>query len=234
MIARGFWLSVPPLFILAALAVWGWMVTPEGTQVPVHFASDGSVNRYGFRLEAFGLVPAMALVLTALFALVPLIDPRGANVRRSRPLVLVSWAGSLWLLALVQAMMTLSATGMITQTDWIPRAVGAGVGVLFVLIGNVLGKARPNWFFGIRTPWTLSSDRAWEETHRWAAWLFVAAGLLSLIAMSFLPLQTGFIVLVAATLAAAFVPMVLSYFVWRADAQRETFSADDTKGDDTP
>lgn len=231
MIFRGLMLSLPPFLIMLALAVWGWLVTPEGAQVPVHFAADGSVNRYGSRLEAFGLIPLMAVGLSGLFALVPVIDPRGGNLRRSRPVVLVSWAGTIWLLALVQGLITVTVTGLLGDAGWIPRLVGVATGVLFIGIGNVMSKARPNWFVGIRTPWTLSSDRAWDVTHRWGGRLFVLAGLVSAIAMLVLPLEAGFVVLIGVTLGAAFVPMVLSYFVWRSDPARETYSAP-RSGDD--
>ncbi|MGY6660879.1 MAG: SdpI family protein [Glycocaulis sp.] len=232
MILRGLMLSLPPFLIMLALAVWGWVATPEGAQVPVHFAADGSVNRYGSRLEAFGVMPLMALGLCALFALLPVLDPRGGNLRRSRPVVLVSWAGAVWLLALVQGVITLTVTGILADASWIPRLVGVAVGVLFVGIGNVLGKARPNWFVGIRTPWTLSSDRSWDVAHRWGGRLFVLAGLVSIGAMLVLPLTAGFIVLLAATLGAALVPAVLSYFVWRGDPDRETYNAPRSGGDD--
>ncbi len=233
MILRGVMLSLPPFLVMLALAVWGWIVTPEGTQVPVHFAIDGSVNRYGSRLEAFALIPAGALALSGLFALAPLIDPRRANLQRSRPLVLVSWAGAMWLLALVQGVITLTVTGVLADAGWIPRLGGVATGMLFVAIGNVLGKARPNWFFGIRTPWTLSSDRAWDVAHRWGGWLFVLAGLVSIGAMLVLPLTAGFVVLIVAMLGAALIPTVQSYFVWRSDPEREMYSAPPAD-DDTP
>ena len=101
---------------------------------------------------------------------------------------------------------------------------------LFIaVIGNVLGKARPNWFGGIRTPWTLSSDRSWDVTHRWAGRLFMLAGLASVPILWLTPVDTGWILMAVAIGVAALAPVVLSYFVWRNDAQRETFSASDTE-----
>jgi len=233
MIIRGLILSLPPLVLMLGLAAWGWIITPEGAEIPVHFAADGSVNRYGSKLEAFGVVPALSLALVGLFAVVPLIDPRGGNVRRSRPLVLVSWAGTMWVMAVAQGAITLSVTGLVSETDWMPRLIGIAVGVLFAVIGNVLGKARPNWFFGIRTPWTLSSDRAWDAAHRWAGWLFVFAGLISAGGMFILPVRAAFPVLIVVTLLAAFLPMVVSYFVWRSDPDRETYHAPLSDDDDS-
>jgi uncharacterized membrane protein len=51
-----------------------------------------------------------------------------------------------------------------------------------MLLGNVLGKVQRNFFVGVRTPWTLASDRVWADTHRVAAWVFVGMGLVGLVA----------------------------------------------------
>jgi uncharacterized membrane protein len=234
MIVRGLILSLPPILALLALAAWGWVMTPEGMQIPVHFAVDGSVNRYGSRLEAFGLVPVAALALSVVFVAAPLIDPRGGNVRRSRPVVLVSWVGTMWVLALAQGMITAFATGLAGDASWMARLGGVATGALLVVLGNVLGKARPNWFFGLRTPWTLSSDRSWDITHRWGGRLFVLAGLAGAGAVLVLPGAAGFVVLAAAAMAAALGPMVMSYFIWRADPDRETYHAPLSGEDDAP
>ncbi|MEW5931420.1 MAG: SdpI family protein [Gemmatimonadota bacterium] len=72
------------------------------------------------------------------------------------------------------------------------------LGLLFVALGNYLPRVRPNWFVGVRTPWTLSSDAVWRDTHRLAGWTFVAAGLL----------------------LAAGVPLVYSFLRWRREERR--------------
>jgi uncharacterized membrane protein len=61
------------------------------------------------------------------------------------------------------------------------RLMMAGVFLFFTAIGNVLGRIRPNFWMGVRTPWTIANERVWNQTHRLAAWLFVAAGLVGLI-----------------------------------------------------
>jgi uncharacterized membrane protein len=55
------------------------------------------------------------------------------------------------------------------------------IGVLFIFIGVLMRKAKRNFFIGIRTPWTLSSDRVWDETHRIGAILFMASGALAIL-----------------------------------------------------
>jgi uncharacterized membrane protein len=228
MIRKGLIGSVPLLVLIAAFAVVGWTMVPAGAEIAVHWSASGEVNRTGGRFEAFGAIPLTALVLTAVFVVAPHIDPRGRNLQRSAPLWLAAWLGSLIVLAVAQGFITLAAIGIIEPAGSVmPRMIGSLVAAFLIVIGNYLGKARPNWFAGIRTPWTLSSDRSWDITHRWGARLFAAAGAVSILALWLTPEQTGWVVMVAAVMIAALVPIVLSYFVWRSDPERETYSAAD-------
>jgi uncharacterized membrane protein len=77
-------------------------------------------------------------------------------------------------LALTQAGLLAAAAGVILP---VPRLLCLLVGGLLILAGNVLGKLRPNHVVGIRTPWTLASDRVWDQTHRFAGFVLVATGL---------------------------------------------------------
>jgi immunity protein, SdpI family len=93
------------------------------------------------------------------------------------------------------------------------------VGVLFIVLGNFLGKIRPNWFVGIRTPWTLSSQLSWDKTHRLAGWLFVLMGIL------FFPvaaIQTTWSLITMLVIDAVCVAwlIVYSYLVYRNDPHR--------------
>jgi uncharacterized membrane protein len=93
------------------------------------------------------------------------------------------------------------------------------LGIMFLVMGNVMGKIRPNWFVGIRTPWTLSSKESWNKTHRLGRWLFMALGLV-FIAAGFaspgllLPLVIG----APLTLVCVLVPY--SYHVYARDPER--------------
>jgi uncharacterized membrane protein len=93
------------------------------------------------------------------------------------------------------------------------------VGALLILLGNVMPRARPNWMFGIRTPWTLSNDRVWERTHRLGGVLFVIAGAALVLAALLFPSAT-FHVIIVAVVGASVVPLVYSYFAWRQESAR--------------
>jgi uncharacterized membrane protein len=77
-------------------------------------------------------------------------------------------------------------------------------------------RMRPNWFMGIRTPWTLSSEQVWRKTHRVGGYAFVAAGVV-MAAAGLLRSGTFTVIALVATGAAAIVPIVYSYFAWRAE-----------------
>ncbi|MFN8461211.1 MAG: SdpI family protein [Anaerolineales bacterium] len=92
------------------------------------------------------------------------------------------------------------------------------VGLLFIGIGYMMGKAKRNFFIGIRTPWTLSSETVWDETHKLGSKLFMLGGAVTIVSV-FLG-ETGIWIMLAAILIAAFVPIVYSYVLY----QRETKS----------
>jgi uncharacterized membrane protein len=100
-----------------------------------------------------------------------------------------------------------------------------GSGAMFIVIGNFLGKTRSNWFFGIRTPWTLASDRSWSRTHRLGGQLFVALGLLTLAVTVLLdPMIATWVMLGGLALPVAWL-VAYSYMAWRDDPNRETGGA---------
>jgi hypothetical protein len=102
----------------------------------------------------------------------------------------------------------------------VARLVPALVGALFVVIGNVMPRMRPNWWFGVRTPWTLSNDRVWARTHRLAGFSMAAAGLVMIAAALALPSRLGGPVMLAAAAAALVGPAVYSYLTWKREQRR--------------
>lgn len=87
------------------------------------------------------------------------------------------------------------------------------------MIGNVLGKIRPNWFAGIRTPWTLDSNRSWTKTHRLGGWLFVLLGL-GLILAGISGSAWAILAALACLICVTVLLLVYSYLVWRNDPAR--------------
>jgi len=93
------------------------------------------------------------------------------------------------------------------------------VGLVFVVIGSYMGKIRSNYFFGIRTPWTLSSELSWNKTHQLGGKLFVVQGFLFMAGASVFTGKVWVYLLVGSSLVLAAVLMIYSYFIWKGDPE---------------
>jgi uncharacterized membrane protein len=96
------------------------------------------------------------------------------------------------------------------------RVVPALLGVFLIVIGNVMPRARSNWWFGVRTPWTLSSERVWARTHRVAGYLLICAGI-TMLGTAALPSSWTAAIAGVAVLVAALGSVVYSYWTWRKE-----------------
>lgn len=204
----------------AVLSAVVYHLLPE--RVPIHWNLAGHVDRYGSKLEVVLLGPLGIAGIWALLLVLSRIDPRRADRPLSGPPDAVPGEadGSYWTvihlvlvaLALLHGAILLAASGVVSGPD---RVIAVALALLLLLPGNFMGRLRPNWFVGIRTPWTLASDEVWRRTHRLAAALMVGGGLLLLPLSLLLPAPRAVLVAVAVTLLATLGPAAWSYFAWR-------------------
>ncbi len=215
-------LLIAGIVFLGSLAVslWAWGQIPDGAQIPIHWGLNGEANGYAPKAVGLLLMPAIIAVMGLLFGAIPYLDPRRGHQERSTTGRLWIMGAAIVVLGAVHVAATLTAVG--APID-IGRVVVVAVGGLFIVIGNYLGKVRSNWFIGIRTPWTLSSERAWSRTHRLGGYLFMAAGVVS-VALAIVAAPTVFaFAMIGGAAAAGIVPVVYSYFAWRSDPDRHPF-----------
>ena len=140
----------------------------------------------------------MGLFLHVLLTLLPSIDPKGEALRDRHPLF-ITIRNSLLIFLFVFSLMSLWIAKVGRSPRWL---VGGTVALLFIFIGNLLPRVPANWFVGIRTPWTLSSERIWKKSHRVGGILFVITGL-GILLLSLLGLNSE------TAMFALIVPMVL-------------------------
>ena len=95
------------------------------------------------------------------------------------------------------------------------QVVLSATGLLFMLLGNYMGKIRRNYVMGIRTPWTLESDLVWDKTHRLGGRLFAASGLLTLLATLLVPLPVAVGIMLASLLITTGWSVGYSYWLWK-------------------
>lgn len=130
--------------MIATISVAGRVMVPHAESIPVHWSASGEVNRTGSHIEAFVLIPAIALVLTLVLSVAPHLDPRGRNLQLSKSLWLAAWLGSLVILAIAQGVITLSAIGVIDAGGATVRKVtGSAVAAFIAIIGN--GRRGCSW-----------------------------------------------------------------------------------------
>jgi uncharacterized membrane protein len=165
------------LLVIATFAGTAWMLPQVPNSIPVHWDMAGHADRMGNRIELF-VTPVLMAVLLALWPVLPAISPQRYGIGRFRE---VWWFVCLAILAAMASMQVLLLAVASGHGVDMARAVPAGLAVLFVLLGNVMGKVKPNFWLGIRTPWTLASERVWYATHRLAAKSMTLAGVTGLV-----------------------------------------------------
>ncbi len=162
-------------FLLVVMAfLFALVMSPHlPHEVPVHWNAANQVN--GTMPKPWGvfLLPIIMLVMWAVLWALPRISPRGFRMEGFRNVYDVLRLINLGFMFVVTVTVLLAAAGL-------PLPIGVivmvAVGLLFVVLGNFMGKIRKNFFVGIRTPWTLADDEVWLRTHRFAGWLFVLGG----------------------------------------------------------
>ena len=207
-----------PFLIIAAAFIASAVVYPRlPATIPTHWNGfEGQPNGYSSRMWGAWMVPLFLMGMGALLRFLPVIDPRGRNYAKFGG----TFEGimiSLMLFALGLHIIVLRAA--LGYPVNMQRTLPIGVGILFIVIGNLLPRARPNWFIGLRTPWTLSSDRVWEKTHRFGGRIFVAGGILMVLA-AFVSAQWAHVVLFAVVLLCSAGALVYSYLEWRREQPR--------------
>lgn len=174
------------LIVCVILTVTIWIITtvvisqlPD--QIPIHWNLQGEVDQYGSKWFGTLLVPSIMIGVLVLAVILPSLSPKQFTVESFSGAYSVGMLLALGCVGYVQLVLLWGA--MAPQTN-IGRALLAGISLFWALIGTVLGKLRRNFWMGIRTPWTLASDRVWNETHRMAGKLFMFTGMLGLMILA--------------------------------------------------
>jgi immunity protein, SdpI family len=147
-------------------------------RVPLHWGLDGQPNGWvGLPVGPFALPLAM-IALVILFRVLPDADPRKSNYEKFWGTYDFIVIGVVTFCFAIHCVSLGQALGLPIPME---RVVPALIGAFFIGLGNVFPRLRSNWWVGIRTPWSMSSDENWARTQRIGGYLFVAAGVLLLV-----------------------------------------------------
>lgn len=213
------WLiSVVVVFVMLGLSAWAWVQLPAEASIPVHWNAAGQVDRYGGKAEGLLLLPGVVIFVLLVFNVIRYIDPLRVNIERSGQAYRAVLLGILFFMAVLHVGAVLSALGYPIN---IGLLAAPAVGLMFIVMGNYMGKIRRNYMFGVRTPWTLASELSWNKTHRLSGKLFVLSGVLVILASLWSPVW-AFYVMMATILGTVGFAIIYSYVVWKSDPAVQT------------
>lgn len=196
-----------------------WTDLPD--RIPMHWNLQGEVDGYGSRLGLLGLA-AINLVVFVMFILLPHLDPKRQNYALFQDKWHIMQVIIHLFLTYVFMLIAFIALGYQLQADLI---IKYGIIGLFLILGNYLGTLRRNYFIGIKTPWTLSSDYVWRRTHRFAATLWVMSSLLMLLYNFWEKTYPWAFFVYIGVLAV--VPVVYSFVIYKNQPEVPTSSAEE-------
>jgi uncharacterized membrane protein len=184
--------------------------------VASHWDMQGDANGYSSKAFSVFLLPALSTLLLFLFLVIPKIDPLGKNIESFRKyydgfiLAFMAFMSYLYLLTILWN--TCCRFNM-------SQALAPAFGLLFYYLGILTENAKRNWFVGIRTPWTLSSDVVWDKTHKIGGRLFKAAGIIALFG-ALIPQYAIFLLLVPVMSVAAYT-VIYSYVEYSRENKKK-------------
>lgn len=187
--------------------------------VPVHFGMNGLPNRYGTKGEMLTgvlLLLGAAAFVYLLLKFLPAIDPKNAVKVGEDTFQKMALGLVLFLSALNIAIIF----STINQKFEINKLILPIIGLLFAFMGNVMHSIKPNYFAGVRTPWTLEDDANWRATHRLAGKIWFPGGILITIFVLLLPAETGLIIFFILIAIMSLIPVVYSYLYFKRHRQQ--------------
>ena len=198
------------IILAFAVAFYSYPHMPE--KMASHWNINGEADGYMQKFWGLFLIPFVLVGAGILLAIIPRIDPLKKNLQES-----IRYYG--WFVVAFFAFMLFIFAQVILWNLGIHvsfnRTIPIGIGVLFFFIGSVMKKVKRNWFIGIRTPWTLSSDNVWKKTHEKTGKLFQIAGLMSLAGIFFR--QYSFYFAIFPIIAVSIWSIFYSYLVYRKE-----------------
>jgi uncharacterized membrane protein len=207
--------TIVVLIMIAAATLAGlllWNRLPD--QIASHWNVNDQVDGYMSKFWGVFLLPLITLAMFILFRVIPLIDPLKANIAQFRE------AFNLFIVLLVGFMVYLYGLTLAWNLGYdnfrMSGAMLPAIGLLFIFIGFLMRQAKRNFFIGIRTPWTLSSDTVWNETHRIGAVLFIISGVMAFLG-GFFGGTTAFWMMFAPIIGSTIFLLIYSYVLFQRE-----------------
>jgi len=207
------------VLIMFVVSAYVWTQIPTGEKICTHWNAAGECDDTGSKFVGIFLFPIIAAGMAGLFPLILRIEPRAANLARSHKAYTTVCVTILLYFLAFQIILMLNILGSKIN---ISLYVSLLVGLMLIVIGSYLGKIRSNYFFGIRTPWTLSSELSWNKTHRLGSKLMILQGIICIVSKLLFPSEVWIYLLLSSILVIGIIITTYSYFIWKGDSNVHT------------
>ncbi|MEN9564658.1 MAG: hypothetical protein RIR73_2902 [Chloroflexota bacterium] len=205
-------LTLIAIAVIAGVLLWNQL--PE--QMASHWNTNDEVDGYIPKFWGVFLMPLITLGMFGLFIALPNMDPLKANIASFRG------AFNLFIVFITVFMLYIHgltlAWSLGYQSFKMSTAMLPFMGLLFMFVGYLLRQAKRNFFIGIRTPWTLSSDTVWDKTHQLGSVLFMVSGALAFFG-SFFGSLAAFFLLFIPLIASTLTLVIYSYLLYRNETK---------------
>jgi len=182
--------------------------------VPLKFDAEGNPIRFGTQTEFLWtqvLIQGIAVFVYLLVKFVPSIDPK-KNAKYSSTSFKKIALAVIFFVSAINIVVIYAVSNHTVKINFILFPL---IGILFAFLGNLMHSIKPNYFVGIRTPWTLEDPDTWRATHQLSGKLWFVGGLLITIATLFLPAKIGFSLFVGITILIGFIPVIYSFIYFK-------------------
>lgn len=194
--------------MIVVCVVFGVYLYPRfPSEVASHWDAGGNANGYMSKFWGIFLTPIIMLAMFMIYTLVPRIDPMSKNITEFRGVFNKFWVLLFAFFAYVFGIILFWNLGFLFNFAF---AIAPALGIMFYFIGGFMQSAKRNFFFGVRTPWTLSSDVVWDKTHKLAGILFKITGALTILSV-FLGGVATFATFISCIVVSTFASIIYSY-----------------------
>lgn len=199
------------LIILLPFIYLGYLWPHLPDKVPLHWNINGEIDRYGNKAELIIIPILLPLLIYIVFLVIPKIDPKNKLNKMGNKLQ--SLKALLTIITSIIALFILYSVKIQNLPN--PNYSILGIGVLFVILGNYFKTIQPNYFIGIKTPWTLENETIWKETHRMAGKLWLIGGLVIIFTSLVLDNKSNLTLFLIITGIITVIPIVYSYLLFK-------------------
>ncbi|MEO0469677.1 MAG: SdpI family protein [Bacteroidota bacterium] len=198
------WLAFAILLIPIALLLYLWPEIPD--HVPAHWNAAGEIDDFGSKYSLF-LMPGLGMLAILIVLIFVYWDPRNSMEKYQHVL-----QNMMVIIALFMSIMSMSISLYAANYEIdVMQIIFYAVLGLNLFLGNLFGKLKPNYFVGIRTPWTMESDSVWHKTHRFSGKVWVAASLIMMLILPVFPINIFIVLFFGYLSVLVILPVIFSW-----------------------